>query len=125
MSRLNLGDNLILDTDYSTSEVKTGATWINGKPIYSKVVQCSFSSTSGQTSTNAHGVAGILEIVKYDAISTTNSPVWYKLPYCSGQTGTPYAIATVDRTNIYLGTTISGLLGRNCYVTIYYTKSTD
>ena len=46
MSRLNLGDSLILDTDYSESEVKTGATWIDGKPIYRKVYTFTFNSTN-------------------------------------------------------------------------------
>lgn len=31
---------------YSTDEVKTGETWINGKPIYRKVVQSSVTATS-------------------------------------------------------------------------------
>lgn len=51
MSTLNLGDSLILDSDYSTSEVKTGATWIDGKPIYRKVIE---QTVNGSLSTNVY-----------------------------------------------------------------------
>ena len=34
MSQLKIDDDLIFDSDYSTSEKKTGATWTDGKPIY-------------------------------------------------------------------------------------------
>ena len=125
MSKQYINGQLMFDTDYSTSEVKTGATWIDGRPVYCKVVKCTFPSTSGQTATKAHGVADMKDVVDYRVIADTSSPVFYKLPYCSGAAGTPYAIATVDRTNIYVATNISNLLSRDCYATVWYTKTTD
>jgi hypothetical protein len=48
MSRLNIGDSLILDSDYPNSETKTGATWHDGKPIYEyHIVAGSYSKTGG------------------------------------------------------------------------------
>lgn len=57
MSTLNLGkDNLILDSDYSTEEKPTGATWIDGKPIYRKVI-----STTTPTFTANNIVAKVID----------------------------------------------------------------
>lgn len=49
MSKLNLGTSLILDTDYalSANDVKTGATWTDGKPIYRRVVDTTVTPTGG------------------------------------------------------------------------------
>lgn len=46
MSRLDLGPNFLFDSDYSTTEKKTGATWIDGKPIYRKVITGTFTPSS-------------------------------------------------------------------------------
>lgn len=49
MSTLNIGGQLIENTDYSIGEVKTGARWIDGKPIYKKVIS---GTPTASTSTN-------------------------------------------------------------------------
>lgn len=51
MSQLYVEADLLFDTDYSTSEVKTGATWIDGKPIYRKVID---TTTIGKNKTGTN-----------------------------------------------------------------------
>lgn len=43
--------------DYSTSEVKTGAHWIDGKPVYKKVV--TLTATAKGESYLSHGISNI------------------------------------------------------------------
>lgn len=45
---------------YSTSEVLTGDTWIDGRPVYRKVVQATVNATTaGQTIQIGHDITGI------------------------------------------------------------------
>lgn len=60
-------------SQYSTSETTTGKTWIDGKPIYRKVIE--FGAMSGNNRyTKAHGIS-YDTIVSFDAIArnSTNS----------------------------------------------------
>lgn len=54
--------------DYSYSEQKTGAKWIDGKDIYCKTVDVDLfpSSTSETTTSYAHNITGIGEVVDYE-----------------------------------------------------------
>ena len=122
MSQLNLGDSLILDTDYSTSEVKTGATWIDGKPIYTLTKQCNYASAINTDKTYAHGIAHIDQIIKIEGYTTDNTPNFYNVNFAANGS---YAIAYATRASIGVNTSYSGLLNRAAYVTIYYTKTTD
>lgn len=59
---------------YSTNETRVG-TWIDGKPIYRKVI------TSTLTSTITHGIANINEIVNLKAVSyNPNSGKYFAVP---------------------------------------------
>lgn len=50
--------------DYSTSEVNTGKKWIDGKPIYRKVLEA--TNVSGNSTTNINtGVTGIDKVLDY------------------------------------------------------------
>lgn len=49
--------------------MKTGATWINGKPIYRKVVEFGYLPNAGSKSI-PHGITGIEQVVRLDAIAT-------------------------------------------------------
>lgn len=55
MSTLNIGGQLIENTDYSTGEVKTGARWIDGKPIYRRVFQGTLTTYNDQTNRRSFG----------------------------------------------------------------------
>lgn len=95
---------------YSTSEVDTGRVWIDGRPIYRKVVRGTVNMTGNSMSRLAHGIQGLTsrwELIKYYGNmrlsgSLNNNPIKQALPYIENthQSG----ITSIDQTNI----TISG-----------------
>ena len=52
-------DGYELVQDYSKTEQKTGSVWIDGKPIYRKVIEIPTSSITGGGTTFSHGVTDI------------------------------------------------------------------
>lgn len=114
------GDPIIMD--YSTSEINTGATWINGAPIYKKTVN--FGALPNATSKDvAHGISNLERVVKiegyaYRSSDDTNFPI----PFASENTGASIGVSTTS-TNISIGTGIDRSNVTECYVTLYYTKS--
>ena len=122
MSRLNLGDSLILDTDYSTSEVKTGATWIDGKPIYRKVFTGTSPSANGYFTSNTGITNGDTCINVYGVIK---GDYWLPIPYTdSSNTCGVVLNPTLTVLNYYFNI-IAGYMNKPMYTIIYYTKTTD
>lgn len=95
---------------YSTEEQDTGQKWIDGRPIYRKVVRGAVNMTGGGTSNLAHNIQGLTsrwEIIKYCGNmrlggTLSNNLVKQALPYIENthQAG----ITSIDTTYI----TISG-----------------
>lgn len=96
---------------YTTTEQDTGKKWIDGRPIYRKVVRGTVNMTGGfNTSNLPHGIQGLTsawELIRYYGNmrlsgSLNNSPIKQALPYIEGthQSG----VTSIDQTNI----TISG-----------------
>ena len=99
------------DNKYKTTEQDTGQKWIDGRPIYRKVVRGTVNMTGGfNTSSLPHGIQGLSnkwELIRYYGNmrlsgSLNNNPIKQALPYIEGthQSG----ITSIDQTNI----TISG-----------------
>ena len=99
------------DNKYKTTEQDTGQKWIDGRPIYRKVVRGTVNMTGGfNTSSLPHGIRGLSnkwELIRYYGNmrlsgSLNNNPIKQALPYIEGthQSG----ITSIDQTNI----TISG-----------------
>lgn len=96
--------------DYSTDEIDTGKKWIDGRPIYRKVVRGTVNMTGNSTPNLAHGIQGLTsawELIRYYGNmrlsgSLNNNPIKQALPYIEGthQSG----VTSIDQTNI----TISG-----------------
>lgn len=123
MSTLNLGDSLILNSDITEdTEIKTGATF-KGKPVYCTMKKCLWNSTAGQDKATAHNISNIREIIKIDGNTDTSLPMFYPLNFCGS--GGVYGLCIANRTNIYLNTNYTGLLGRSAYVKLFYTKNND
>lgn len=109
------------DVSYSTAEHDTGATWINGKKIYSITLKWE-NQALNNTLSFAHGISDIDVIVDFNAM------------YCDGDSYIHFPITgassdknvglRISKTKIAItGTdTYSAQSGRNLYVTIYYTK---
>lgn len=96
---------------YSTSEIDTGRVWIDGRPIYRKVVRGTVNMVGGyDTSILPHGIQGLTsrwELIKYYGNmrlggTLSNNLIKQALPYIEGthQSG----VTSIDQTNI----TISG-----------------
>lgn len=110
------------EPDYSTSEVDTKVKWIDGKTIYRKTVNIGALPDS-TTKTTAHSISSVGDIVDIKAIATNGSGTF--LPLCSSS---PYNVSYsvllyADRTNITVQTGDDKTGYTDCYVTLYYTKS--
>lgn len=106
--------------NYSTTEQKTGGTWIDGKPIYRKVVDCG-ALTNNTPKNVAHNIQNISFVVNYYAISA-NGTDWMSLPasWSSAMVG-----ISVDLTNIILRPYSDRRSYTTTYAIIEYTKTTD
>lgn len=115
------GDPIIMD--YSTTEINTGAKWIDGKAIYKKTV--SIGALPNNTEKNvAHNISNIESIIKVEGFAkNNNSSNQIPLPFISTTAANQIYILT-NSTNIIIGsgTDRSSLIG---YVTLYYTKSSS
>jgi len=95
---------------YSMDEQDTGQKWIDGRPIYRKVVRGTVNMTGNSTSKLAHGIQGLTnswELIGYYGNmrlggTLSNNPVKQALPYIENthQSG----ITSIDATHV----TISG-----------------
>lgn len=95
---------------YSTSEIDTGRVWIDGRPVYRKVVRGTVNMTGNSTSRLAHGIQGLTsrwELITYYGNmrlggTLSNNPIKQALPYIENvhQSG----ITSIDETTV----TISG-----------------
>ena len=109
--------------DYSTSEVNTGAKWIDGSPIYKKTVN--FGALPNTTYKEvAHNISNLARVIKTEGWAWRSGNQWiYPLPFPS-PSGTAYDISfVITSTTIRLetGSDRTGLT--ESYITIYYTKS--
>jgi uncharacterized Zn-binding protein involved in type VI secretion len=118
MSKLNLGNSLILDSDIVVNggEVKTGATF-NGKPVYRQTKSVAWNTSDTQV-THSHGISHISSVVKIDGITSNGTPVFMAVNNRRNE-------VAVDRNSIIMYTQRSDLYGRTADVDIYYTKTTD
>lgn len=115
---------------YSTDEVKTNKVWINGKPIYRKVITFSNTITTNETFAIAHSISNaelikIKEFVIQGTTSTSNG-MSYQFPIVGyGGALTDKSYAWVDRTNIYVYGNTGWGSGWTKYAILEYTKTTD
>ena len=114
---------------YSTEEQRIG-TWIDGNPIYRKVIPFKFSSSANNIAV-AHNIDNLGYVIKtYGFIPNANEnrfiPQFY---YTMDQqySITPYHVSSTA-VNIYYGNFVKnniGGSGRQCYLIMEYTKTTD
>ena len=110
---------------YSTDEVKTGGKWIDGKPIYRKVVdfgalpnatikEVSFDNINADT------------FVKIEGIAMNNSGSAVTIPFADTSAATQSIAIFINSSSVSIST---GATNRSdytkCYITIEYTKTTD
>lgn len=115
---LNSGAN----TDvYSTVETLTNKVWIDGKPIYRKVIN--FGALPNATTKNvAHGISGLTAVITYEGYSyNSGTTTWLPLPYVGSVSGwvTEISVTSTDLT-IKTGANLSAYA--STYVVMEYTK---
>lgn len=116
--------------NYSTSEVDTGMTWIDGKTIYKKTYSKTISSPSVTSAyTTPLGISNIADVVKFEAshkrVGSPYSDI-SPLPYYKGSNYYDFYVDTAaNNLEVYWDLSGAGLTGSSYTdnITIYYTKS--
>lgn len=105
--------------NYSTSEVDTGYTWVDGSTIYKKTVNFGSLPNSTAKSVN-NNISGMDYLVSFDGIITNGTSF---LPLNMARTDSPLTLATYcSKTQISIETN-SDRTAFTAYVTLYYTKT--
>ncbi len=109
---------------YSTSEVLTAERWIDGKPVYRKVV--SMGALPNATAKSiAHGISNLDEHLDLSGVAFhANGDARIPLPYVSTSTSTIQM--HMSKTNVIVTNRIDmSATYAKSYAIIYYTKTTD
>ena len=117
--------NTLLSDIYSTNELKTNKVWIDGKPIYRKVIDFGALPNAESKKVN-HGISNLESVVNYCGYATdgTNTiPLPYTYPN-SNYISYYVSLGTVTSTQVEIvtGTNRSDYSG---YIILEYTKTTD
>lgn len=114
------GDPIILD--YSTSEVNTGAKWIDGSTIYKKTISCG-ALPDADVKSIAHGISNISRILKMDGYAYhPGTQVTIPLQFVS-TTAINSVVVNTSGPNIVITTGIDRSGFTESYITLYYTKT--
>ena len=113
---------------YSTDEVRIG-TWIDGKPLYRKVVTYTNQSSWGATNTKttvkvAHGIVNKDIVVRCSMTNSRNQ----QFPWVDGTENNVTSwtgIVNIDATDINIYIINDSWVSRTWYFTLEYTKTTD
>ena len=110
--------NAVADSlSYSTQEVKTGGTWIDGKPIYRKVVDIG-TLTDTTSKTVPHNIQNLNKVLETKLVA--NDSTNYIVCNFGGKELKVY----IDAANVII-TSDNNFTGYSGYVIIEYTKTTD
>lgn len=105
---------------YSTSETRIG-TWIDGRPIYRKVITDTTSRTAGNYNI-AHGISNLSDVIHIETLCWQNSTTMFNATSTSPLSGSERATSYLNGSNITI---------RNAWecikivIIIEYTKTTD
>ena len=118
----NIGGKVTNLTTYSTNEIKTGETWIDGKPIYRKTYSFTIP-TVNQEKLIAHNIENVENIwlSNKSFLKTDDNCIPVNCYRDSGA----YIWCLANPHNIRIKTGASGWTNNTTYVTIEYTKTTD
>lgn len=114
-------DFTTLSGNYSTSEVNTGYTWIDGNPIYKKTVY--LGNLPNATDQNvAHNISNMSYLIDCHGSAITDQGYWHPINNARPNDTRLEIGCYVTATNIVVSTGIdrSSWTG---YVTLFYTKS--
>lgn len=110
------------DTTYSSNEIDTGKIWIDGKPIYRKVINCG-ALPNYTIKSVAHNISNLDFVVFLNGVSySSTTGNYFPLPYVADTLPATVKMWATD-TNINLQTTSDRTDYTKTYVTIEYTKT--
>jgi len=117
----------VASTNYSTTETKIG-TWINGKPIYRKVINVGNMPNTATTKTVASGITNMSYMIRMYGIAQSASGAFIPLPdtYPASNSNV-YAIRIMYdlSNNMVQIQTAADRSSYSGYVILEYTKTTD
>ena len=107
--------------DYSTSEQDTGFTWVDGKHIYKKTINFGAlpNQTAKKVSTGVSNIEKVINITGYAMSSTQVQP----LPFASSGNWAIEVNYDRNANTINVVTAADRTSSTECYITLYYTKS--
>lgn len=116
-------DNISTITEYSTTEKVVG-TWIDGKPIYRKVVY--YGNLPNATAKSvAHNISNLKQVITIDGVCFDGNDGYYTLPLVYRGSDSSYNVQTsVNSTDIRMASS-QDRSNFTAYVIIEYTKTTD
>ena len=120
---INLGNS-----SYSTSEVKTSETWINGKPIYKKTISTGALPQGGAITTIDISSLSVDIIVDYRGVAWSSTLRNFRsLPFVGESMNNMVRVDVQGGTTLRILSTADSDWGNygNSYVTLWYTKTTD
>ena len=116
------------NSSYSTSEVKTNATWIDGKPIYKKTISTGALPQGGAIATTDISSLSVDTIVDYRGIAWASSLRNFRaLPFVGESMNNMIRVDVQGGATLRILSTADSDWGNydNSYVTLWYTKTTD
>ena len=126
ISALSANQGRVLDnkitalSNYSTSEVNTGATWIDGSIIYKKTISTG-ALPNATSKAVAHNISNLGAVVKFEGYATDGI---HTLPLPLVATNSNYCVQlSVSSTDVELECVADRSGFTDSYVTLYYTKS--
>lgn len=106
---------------YSETETRTNKVWIDGKPIYRKVIDCGVLPNS-TTKSVAHGISNISYMISIVA-TANDSTIYIPLPNPNSvESNIIYLSVDNNYVNVTTGTSRNNF---NTKVILEYTKTTD
>ena len=117
------------DLDYSTTEKDTGKKWIDGSPIYSKVVYTA-TLTSGDNQIN-HGISNLGKIISAHATAIRGTGEGEKqmvIPYAANDLSWTIGLYEIGQSDFYIkvASSYAGTFAlTDCYTIFEYTKTTQ
>jgi len=109
--------------NYSSTEVDTGYTWVDGKHIYKKTVSCGAMPNATAKTVN-HGISNLYRVLKVEGYAYDPSGTGTMVPLPMPSTHPDYDIqVAVKATVIEFANNANRSNYSESYVTLYYTKS--
>lgn len=112
-----------ISDEYSTYEIKTNKVWIDGKPIYRKVINFG-TLPNNNVKKVSHGILNIDTFVSINGITFTIEKTATALPYAHSDSTNEVSLF-IEGTNVAIRTFGNKTNYIKTYVTLEYTKTTD